>query len=341
MDIAVVGAGPAGTAVAYALRDADVSVTVFERSDDVCGRAATHRTEGRRYDIGANYIKPDSERVTEVITEQLPTDELVDVEEPVWTFDADGAITEGDDVDEHKWTYESGVGQLGRYLLGETDADVQFHARVGRLSHSGGKWWVLDADGEDLGTYDAVVLTPPAPKTADILAATEWSDSLLVELETALGSVSYRSIYTVVLGYSFEHDYPWYGLVNTDKEHEIGWLSREELKSRHVPDGETLLVVQMAPSWSVDRFGDPKSEVVADAADLTAELLDDDRFADPEWTDTQRWRYALPNEGVDADLIRESEEDGLYFAGDWVVGEGRIHLAIENGLDVGERIRKQ
>jgi renalase len=340
MDIAVVGAGPAGAGVAYALRETDATVTVFEKSRGVCGRAATRRNEGRRYDHGANYVKSGSDRVDEIVTEELSTDGLADIEEPVWTFDESGVISEGDDRNDHKWTYEDGITQLAKRLFAETDATVRLETRVGRLSREGSKWQVLDEDGGESGSYDAVVLTPPAPQTADVLAATEWDDSLLAELETAVGSVPYRSIYSVLLGYPFEIETPWYGLVNTDREHAIGWLSREELKPGHVSDGESLLVVQMSPDWAVDRFDDPESEVVDEAAVLTAELLDDDRLADPEWTDTQRWRYALPNEGIEPDLLRDAEEHGLYFAGDWVVGDGRVHLALENGLDVGNRIAK-
>jgi hypothetical protein len=339
MDIAVVGAGPAGAGVSYALRESDATVTVFEKSRGVGGRAATRRDGDRRYDHGANYVKSGSDRVDELVTERLSTEGLVDIEAPVRTFDASGTITDGDDRDDHKWTYEAGITQLPKRLFAETDAEVCFTTRVDRLSRDGDAWRVLEADGADLGTYDAVVLTPPAPQTADVLAATEWVDSPLVELETALGSVPYRSIYSVMLGYPFELETPWYGLVNADREHAVGWLSREELKPGHVPDGETLLVVQMSPAWSVDRFGDPKSAVVDDAAELAADLLEDDRLADPEWSDTQRWRYALPDEGVDTDLLSEAAEHGLYFAGDSLVGEGRVHLALENGLEVGERIK--
>ncbi|MFT4884724.1 MAG: renalase, partial [Natronomonas sp.] len=76
MDIAVVGAGPAGAGVAYALRETDATVTVFEKSRGVCGRAATRRNEGRRYDHGANYVKSGSDRVDEIVTEELPTEGL-------------------------------------------------------------------------------------------------------------------------------------------------------------------------------------------------------------------------------------------------------------------------
>lgn len=337
MDLAIVGAGVAGAAAAYELRAAPVDVTVFERSDSVGGRAATGTTDECLYDHGANYVKAGSERVSELVTEELSTDGLVDVEAPVWTFDESGEITPGDDRDDHKWTYESGIDELSRRLFAKTDADVEFEKKVARLTHSGGTWWLLDDVGTDLGTFDGVLLTPPAPQTAELLDATKWDDEALGELRAAANDVCYRRIYTVLLHYPFAVEYPWYGLVNTDRDHPVGWLSREELKDGHVPDGGTLFVVQMAPDWSAYRFDAPAGTVRADVADRIADLLDDGRFADPDWSTQRRWRDALPNGGVDVGVLREAERSGLFFAGDWVAGDGRVHLAVESGLEAGER----
>ncbi|WP_254841283.1 NAD(P)/FAD-dependent oxidoreductase [Natronomonas marina] len=337
MDLAIVGAGAAGAATAYALRDTDHDVTVFEKSRGVCGRGATRRREDCTYDHGANYVRPDSDRVTELVTETLPTAGLVDIEEPVWTFDAAGRISESDRPDAHKWSYEAGITQLAKRLFEAADAEVTFETRVGRLERDD-SWRLLDVDGERLGRFDAVVLTPPAPQTAELLAETAWSYPLREDLVATVEAVPYRTVYSVLLHYPFELDYPWYGLVNDDREHEVGWLSREECKRGHVPDGESLLVAQMSPAWSTRRYDDPSEAVKADAASIVADLLDDDRLADPDWTDRQGWRYALPDDGVDTGPLRAAEGHGLYFAGDWVAGDGRVHLAVESGLDAGERI---
>lgn len=338
MDLAIVGAGPAGAAAAYALRDAPVAVTVFEASSQVGGRAATRERDDCRVDVGANYVKSGRGRVSELVTDALPSDGLVDVAEPVWTFDGTGAISTGDDRDDHKWTYESGIRELPYRLLAAADAEVAFGRRVGRLSHAGGTWEVLDDADEPLGTFDAVLLTPPAPRTADILAATEWDGPLLAELRAAADAVPYRSILSVALHYPFEVEYPWYALVNTDRDHAVGWLSREELKPGHVPDGEAVFVVQMATGWSAERVDVPAAEVTAAVPDLVAGLLDDGRFADPDWTALERWRDALPDDAVDPRPLRAAERAGLHVAGDWVVGDGRVHLAVENGLEVADRI---
>jgi renalase len=340
MDLAIVGAGAAGAAAAYRLREADCDVTVFEKSRGVCGRAATRRKNGCSYDHGANYVKSGAERVDRLLTETLPTEGLFDIESPVWTFDAKGDIRPGEDREDHKWNYEDGITQLAKRLFAETDAERRFETRIGHLERSEGRWRLLDTSGESLGTFDSVLLTPPAPQTAEILEASVWADtdSRLEELNTAVDSVAFRTIYTVVLNYDFEIEYPWYALVDTDREHEVGWLAREELKPGHVPDGQTLLIAQMSPKWSTERYDDPSEEVKADAARLVAGLLDDDRLADPEWTDRQGWRYALPDSSIDRDAVRIAEDTGLYVAGDWVAGEGRVHRAVETGLDVAERI---
>ncbi|MFD1515226.1 NAD(P)/FAD-dependent oxidoreductase [Halomarina rubra] len=338
MTVAIVGAGAAGAAIAYALRDADADVTVFEKSRGVCGRAATRRKEGCRYDYGANYVKDDDERVTRLLTEELDTNGLVEVEEPVWTFDSAGEISPGRDSDERKWTYEDGITQLAKRLFAATDATVQRETRVETVAREEGRWSLADAADTVLGSFDTVVLTPPAPQTAELLAAMAWDDDRRVAAHDAVAAVDYASVFTAVLHYPFTLDRSWYALIDTDGEHPVGWLAREELKPGHVPEGESLLVAQMGHDWSGDRIDDDRDQVLREAVGHVAELLDDDRFAAPDWTDRQGWRYALPDGGVTGDAHRSTEDAGLYFAGDWVAGEARVHAALRNGFAVGERI---
>lgn len=326
--VAIVGAGAAGAAVAFALEDtADVSV--FEARDALSGRAATRRQAGCIYDYGANYVRSDDVRVSRLVSDTL-NEGLVDIGSPVWTFNADGDVGPGEDRDDHKWTWKGGVDQLAERLLARSSATVELETPVKAVVRVDGGWQ-LQADGA-FGSFDAVVLTPPAPQVADLLATSDWDHPLRERLVEATREIHYRSIHSVMLHYPFELERPWYALVNTDREHEIGWLSREECKPGHVPDGETLLVVQMAPGWTAE--DDP----AAKAAAATAQLLGDDRLAMPDWKDEYRWQYALPDAGVDEGLIRSAEGHGLYCAGDWVAGEGRVHLAVRTGLDVGDRL---
>ncbi|WP_135854890.1 NAD(P)/FAD-dependent oxidoreductase [Halorussus salinus] len=349
-DIAVVGAGVAGLGVAYALRETDAEVTVFERREEVGGRAATHRRDDCVYDVGANYCKDDDERVADLLSGDL-ADGLVDTAGPVWTFDADGEISAGRGDDDRKWSYRDGLATLGERLRDASDATVRTGVEVTALTREGDDEWrvefeVADPDSPMAGDEraDAVVLTPPAPTTAYLLDRADWGagdDALREDLVEAAADVPYRTLLSVALHYPDRADLPYYALVNTDKSHDLGWVSREECKPGHVPDGESLLVVQPSPEWSRHRYDDADDEIAVQAADAAAELLDDPDRYEFDWADVVRWRDALPDRGADAQILDRGAEADLFFAGDWVAGEGRIHAALRSGLETGERIAER
>jgi len=337
--VGIVGAGAAAAALAYVLDGAsDADVTVLEKSGGVCGRAATRRKHGCTYDYGANYLKSDDERVVELVTETLDDDGLVDTRGPVYVFDRDGTVSEGRDADEFKWSYEAGLTQIAKRLFGATDAAVHRRTRVETVRRGDGTWTLVDTDGTAWGPFDAVVLNPPAPQTADLLRSADWDADARGALADAAAAVDYRAVWTALLHYPFEVERPYYGLVNTDKDHEVGWVSREECKPGHVPDGESLLVVQANHGWSVDNYDRDPAANVAELADLTADIVGDERLAEPDWTDHQGWRYALPEGAVASGPVDSAEAQGLYCVGDWVAGEGRLHAALRNGLETGERL---
>ncbi|MEY7848723.1 NAD(P)/FAD-dependent oxidoreductase [Natrarchaeobius sp. A-rgal3] len=340
MDIGIIGAGAASAAAAYAIhRDApDAQCTVLEKSGGVCGRAATRRRDGRWYDYGANYLKDDDERVRSLVTERLETDGLVSIDEPISVFDEDGTVGEGRPTTERKLTYRTGLTQIAKRLFGETDATVNRRTKITGINRDDGRWRLTDSDGEKWGPYDKLLCNPPAPQTARLLREADWEDERRDALVEAAESVEYRTVWTAVLGYEFELEVPYYALVNTDKRHEIGWIAREECKPGHVPDGESVLIVQANEPWSVERYDDDPAENVAKLARLTAEVVGDDRLENPTWTDHQGWRYAQPEDGVDRDAFEVAERAGLYCLGDWVAGEGRLHAALRNGLETGERV---
>ncbi|WP_458209368.1 NAD(P)/FAD-dependent oxidoreductase [Haladaptatus sp. NG-SE-30] len=341
--VAVVGAGVAGLGVAYALRD-DADATIFERADGVGGRTATRTQAGCIYDTGANYVKSDDERVSHVVRELSSGgdswDGLVEVEGDVWTFDADETISEGRHEDMPKWTYRDGIETLGEQLLDASGATIRLNARIAGIRRDQG-WYIEDAGGDEHGPWDELVLTPPAPITASLLDLADWDDDLRRELREHVGHVPYRTLLSVALHYPFEFDRPYYALVNTDKEHDVGWVGRESCKPGHIPDGESLLVVQMAPHWSAEHYDHDDTEVAAAVADRVADLCSDHSLAAPDWFDVIRWRDALPDEGADLELLQQAESERLWFAGDWAAGEGRVHLALRSGLDVGSRIAEK
>lgn len=342
--VAIVGAGVAGCAAAYGLRDADAAVTVFERRDEAGGRAATSSREGCVYDVGANYLTAGDDRIRALVEGPL-ADELVAVEGDVWTVDADGEIEPGRDADDPKLTGRDGVAEIGSELLERAGATARYETDVAGLDRAdagptGDDGWTLrtgSAFGTDLaraGPFDAVLLTPPAPVAAELLLDVPVAESL----RAAARSIEYRPITTIACRYERAVEWPYYALVDTSKTRDLGWVAREECKPGHVPDDGSLLVLQASPQWSRTHRGVDDAPVADAAAALVAELVDDPGLADPAWTDVIRWKHALTDDGLSEGVRREPAAAGLHVAGDWVVGESRLHAALESGLDAADRI---
>ncbi|GEM_PF-62901 len=341
VQLCIIGAGVAGVGIADALSESAIDVTFIEKSRGVGGRAATRRKNGCRYEHGANYIKNDPAGNTKQLIESLGEGGLVDIDEPIWTFDADGDIQESDRQEDHKWTWKQGITQFSKRILARTHATVEQPVRAQSLNQANGRWTVTDTDDAEYGPFDAVVFTPPAPQTATLLAETTVGgeeDDRLVAAHSAVEGVSYRSVRTFILHYPFAIDRDYYAVVNRDKAHSIGWLARESCKDDHVPEGEELLVVQMGNDWSEAHYDEPREELAPVVAEMVAELLDDDALTEPDWVDEQGWRYAQPEDSVTMDAIEPLAEIGLYAAGDWVVGHGRAHKAYWNGVELGEQL---
>jgi len=134
--VGIVGAGAAGVGAAYALRETDVEVTILEKSGGVCGRAATRRKHGCRYDHGANYVNATDDRTAQLL-ETLGRSGLAEIDEQVWTFDASGAVDSGDGRDSRKYTWTEGITQLAKRLLSRTDATVQRRTQVTEIHREG------------------------------------------------------------------------------------------------------------------------------------------------------------------------------------------------------------
>lgn len=361
MRLAVIGAGPAGLAAAHALPP-DVRVTVFEKSRGVSGRAATrwrdapgrpalaedHTPVRWRYDHGAQYLGPDPDSDVGRFLRGVLGDELVEIDGAVWPFDAAGTLHPDEArQDAARWTLPDGIAGLGRRLADATPGlDLRLETRVARLVREGSGWTVEteagDRHGADAGLrFDAVLLTPPAPQTADLLRASDLGDVDGAALADALGGADYRSQFAVVWAFDVEIERPAavYALVNAGGGHDVAWVAVESDKPNRAPVGASLLIAQMAPGWTEAHYDDDRAEVVRAAAEALVGLWGP--LPEPLWTDTQRWRYALPDGAADVGALDAASRHGLFFAGDYTAGKGRVHLAVEEGRKAAERIRQR
>lgn len=334
--VGIVGGGIAGTAAAYGLRASSADVVLFEDDETLGGRMATRERGGCRYDYGANFIKGADDRFRSVL-EDAVGDDLDVIDGEIKVFDADGTISEGRDDQAPKYTTREGVRGIASAFARESGATVATDTRVGHISRQADGWRLNTTGGRE-EAVDGLILALPASETASLLADADWGQQLRDDLMIAAERVPYRPVDTVICHYPFAVEKPYFGLVSSDNEHDVGWLSREECKPGHVPDGESLLVVQLSPRWTSAHPNADEKTIEEVARRSAAELLDDDRLLEPDWTDHARWAAAVPNRGINPALLERPLSYDLALAGDWVAGTGRTYAALQTGLEAANRI---
>ncbi len=337
--VAIIGAGCSGLAAAHELSDAGYVVTVFEQNQHVGGRAATRKQEGFIYDYGAQYIKRGNAISISLITEHFRVDDLIDIAKPVWTFDRDGHIREGDPIQnaEPKWNYGSGLHALANRMA--EGLDIRLETRVDHLQPGSAGWKLLDSRGEDCGEFDRVLITIPASEAAELVKNSQLQDRGQEEICALLEKARYNPLISVMLGYRpIPQERPYYALVNTDKAHAVSWLAWEHEKaSGRVPEDAGMLIAQMAPRYSDEHWLRNDAEIISDVAHRITTLLDEP-LDEPFFSDVFRWKYALPGEKADSEQLNAlAIPVGLAFCGDAFVG-GRVHLALEHGVEVARKL---
>ncbi len=334
MKLAIIGAGVAGLAAARSLCAAqpDLEITLYEKSRGLGGRVATRRRDGFAFDHGAQYLKAPTDALLKLIQQELPSDELFDIGKPVWTFDTNGTIAEGDPAlnTEPKWSYRSGLSMFGK-LLG-AGLDVRREVRIAALKRETNEsgWLLVDTTGRSVGSADLVLITAPGPQAADIIAASDIVSERRDVLVEALQSAIYRRCISLAFAYPRLVPRPFYALISSDRGHPIAWLALEHDKGpQRCPPGHSLMIAQMAPAYSLEHWDVALEQLVAPVAALVGDVLGED-LDQPLWADRQGWKFALPDGIAEPNTI-DAPELGLFFAGDFTAGQGRVHLAVEQG----------
>lgn len=338
MKLAIIGAGLTGLAAAHRLGQLApaAEVTLFERERVPGGRASSAERQGAIFDTGAQFLRAPTPDLEQLLRQALPPGTLVDIERPVWVFDGAGCLAAGDPAQnaEPKWTCSLGLSRLGNGLANRLK--IRYDCQISRFEARAG-CFQLHSDQESLGSFDGLLLTPPAPAAARLIEASDLPEAARSSILAELTQVSYRPCLSITLACRPAlRPRPWYALVNSDKRHPISWLAYEHLKPERPSGGWALLTAQMGPAWSTEHWAEADDALAESVAGLVADLLDEP-LPRPDWSDVTRWPWALPDGRANRARL-ESALPGLSFAGDFTAGLGRVHLAIEEGWRAAERL---
>ena len=342
MKLLIVGAGISGLATAYTISKQSSHITMhcIEKSRGVGGRAATRRRDGAVFDHGAQFFRTNDPLQLDFFREQLDASQLVDIRKPVWTFTHDNMIAVGDPAQNNapKLVYRPGINHLGKLLMPD-NLHMSFQTRVHSFTHDHNKFHCFDSDQQEIAVGDAILLTPPAPQTIDIVRASQLDTDVQRTLINALEPATYRPCLSITLAFAQQFAFPFYALVNSDRQHDISWLAFEHDKdASRAPAHQSLITIQLAPNASRLYWDADIPTLTTTFLPAISSLLDC-TLSSPLWVDRQGWRYALPDGKADTHQLQMYERShGVYFAGDALSGLGRVHLALQSGFDVAQRI---
>jgi predicted NAD/FAD-dependent oxidoreductase len=319
--VAIVGAGISGLSAARALTAAESEVVLFEKSRGPGGRVATRRESGFVWDTGATSIAPRGRAIERVMLEELPTDDLVRVERPIYVHSGLRMAPGSRDRLGARYTYRSGNRTLAKLLA--AGLDLRLETTVERIERSGDRFRI---EGE---IFDAVILTPPVPQTALLL----WG----LDESRPLAAATYRACLSINLGFHAPPpDVPYHALIDADRTHPLLWLSIESLKAPdRAPEGGCAFGLQLSPSFSVEHYRTSDADLVEIAVEFL-ERLYGDAYAVPAASTIMRWKYSQPIGVANFDEVNPPGSR-LLIASDGLLG-GHVEEAFEGGRMASERL---
>ena len=345
MKIAIIGAGMAGLTAARLLNEAGHEVEVFEKSRGVGGRMATRRSEGGAiFDHGAQTVKPGDTGLMRWMEEETLSQKLIRIPAPTRIFRASGEILPPDlDHAEPQYAYVEGITAFPKHLAAKLDKPIRFQTRIARLVEQETDVSLVDTDGNEAGSFDAVIVTAPAPQAADLLEASAAVDSASHAKRIALlRTVPYVSCLSILLAYPPPvPEAPAYALLAEDRSSALLWLAFEKEKSAaRSPDGGAVLVAQLGPDYSARNYQTDDEAIIAETLPSLKPLFGE-TYSKPAWSQVKRWRYSQPR--GHADFAEANASKGrIVVCGDGLrPGNGRIQEAYLSGIEAAEAVMKR
>lgn len=216
------------------------------------------------------------------------------------------------------------MNSIGKSLA--RDLNIQLSSAVTRLDHDGAGWQLGGASGSTLGRFDWVVLTAPAPQTANLAPR----HSALCAIADA---APMQACYALMLGCRKPPDLRWQAALV--READISWISVNSSKPGRA--GPCTLVFHSTNAWADAHIDDDILRVhhhlLTEASSVTGVDL-----SRAEHAAVHRWRYAnIEREPGEPYWI--DRELHLAACGDWFC-RGRVEAAFSSAAELLGELRE-
>lgn len=316
--IAVVGAGLSGLTCARILQDHGLGVKVFEKSRGPGGRMSTRRTQEQvSFDHGAQYFTARDERFRRYVNSWQHDGLVAPWCGRIVSLRAGEIVSEKNNVE--RFVGVPGMNAICKHLA--EDVSVQYNTRVGPAQRVGDQHQLTDEHGTNLGDFDIVIVSTPAPQTIELLAN-------VPQLVDRLSRVKMTGCWAVMLELAESSPLQFDGaFVN---ESPLSWVARNSSKPGRSSDSETW-ILHATPEWSEENLECSNEEIKHELIDAFWQSTETP--AQPiAFSTAHRWRYALPTSCLeDRCLFQSSHQIGV--CGDWCGGP-RVEGAFLSGSAV-------
>ncbi len=337
-EVIVIGAGIAGSLAAHALQDAGHAVVVVDKGFAVGGRMAARSVDGRRFDVGAQFLTAKSPRFQHLAARWADEGVLrtwfhgsPDREAP---RDPDGhprlrgTPTMRRIVEHVAVGLDLRLGQIvGSIARDEQRATVRLAARPSNGS-APPVWPAPDTAPRSTLHADAVLSTMPIPQTRAVLAA--GGVSLSRTAEERLATASYDPCLTVLAVPKGPTSLPARGAVRVP-DGDVTWITDHQVAGT---SALPALTIHAGAEYSRSRFEADAELVRAELAELAAPLLG--TSAQP--LHLHRWRYATPTAALGTEPLVDRLGDTLFAVAGDALGGGRVEGAALSGLEAAEAL---
>jgi photolyase PhrII len=333
--VAVIGAGISGLSAARTLQDHGLQVLVVDKGRAPGGRISTRRSrEGWGMDHGAQYFTARDPIFRKHVDSWQQDGWVAPWEGRLLREEADGLRPAREET---RWVGVPGMQALATHLAGDLEVRSSFRVLEILGGPGEGGWWlrgVTESDPgaatgteETLGPFDAVVLTPPASQTLDLLAGRFPS------LEAPLRKVGFHPCMAGLLRLQGPPlPLPFDGLLNSGSA--LSWVARDSSKPGRNPGGlsEDRWILHGSPEWSTRHLDTDPTAVGQELLNAFQALVD--RWGEGatlkiESFQVHRWRFAIPDPTLPERALWEPTL-GLGIAGD-ALGGPRVEGAFLSG----------
>ena len=321
---AIIGAGLSGLVVGRRLRER-AEVAVFEKSRAAGGRIATRYGGDFEFDHGAQFFTAH----TPAFQEYLQPLHAAGV---IANWPAQFAELDRDRVTASRPWHEDyphfvgtpAMNSIGKHL--SAGLDIRFKTAVTRFARSNGQWALYDDANTNLGHFDWLVLTMPAPQTGNLAEAYPEIVSLCRER-------TMRGCFALMLGFQDALELPWQAALVRNAD--ISWVSVNSSKPGR-KEGFTL-VVHSTNAWA-DAHIDDDTDSVLEHMVREASLVTGQDLSVAAHCQAHRWRYAnIDKQTGPACFIDERRQ--LAVCGDWFL-RGRIEAAFTSANELARELEQ-